>query len=451
MSQRLLRTILAMTGTLGFSTRVLATDAAAGNCCADLGDRIEQLEATAARTGGKKVSLTVSGFVNQSLLYWDDGGERNLYQVDGASPTRFRFVGKAKISTEVSAGFLLEIGAYAVRPDQVSRDSDENSAATIASGGAPIQLRHSAWWIEHRALGKLWLGQTSDSTDFITEINLSNTGHFAGPSTSSLGIVGFTPLIAATGAKNPFGTALNFLGGDALQNVGEGQRFNVIKYDSPTIAGFTASASVGEDDLWAVALRYAGEFNGIKVAGGVGYRANTDANGVTAPALISGCSAGVAAPGASGDTNCRQIGLSASMMHVASGLYVSGAYGLRKDGNRKNFAGADAKDTDEMWWLQGGIERKYSDLGKTTVFGEYLVDDMGHQTNIATKGFAEASGKMWGLGINQSLEAAVMDLYFAYRAYSFDAYASSATGSKAGKAAEMHDISTFLAGAIIRF
>ena len=116
------------------------------------------------------------------------------------------------------------------------------------------------------------------------------------------------------------------------------------------------------------------------------------------------------APGTSSDTNCRQLGLSASVMHVATGLYVSGAYGLRKDGNRKNFAGADAKDTDEMWWLQGGIERKYSDLGKTTVFGEYLVDDMGHQTNIAAKGFAEASGKMWGLGINQSLEAAVMDL-----------------------------------------
>ncbi len=160
LNERLLRLVLAATGTLGCITGTLAAEVA-DNCCADLGDRVAQIEATAARTGGSKVSLTVSGFVNQSLLYWDDGRERNLYQVDGASPTRFRFVGKAKISTEVSAGFLLEIGAYAVRPDQVSRDSDENSAATIASGGAPIQLRHSAWWIEHQALGKLWLGQTS--------------------------------------------------------------------------------------------------------------------------------------------------------------------------------------------------------------------------------------------------------------------------------------------------
>ncbi len=45
---------------------------------------------------------------------------------------------------------------------------------------------------------------------------------------------------------------------------GEGHRFNVVKYDSPTIAGFTASAAWGEDDHWNVALRYAGEFSGFQ-------------------------------------------------------------------------------------------------------------------------------------------------------------------------------------------
>ena len=35
---------------------------------------------------------------------------------------------------------------------------------------------------------------------------------------------------------------------------------------SPTFAGFSVSASWGEDDFWDVAARYAGEWNGIKVA-----------------------------------------------------------------------------------------------------------------------------------------------------------------------------------------
>ena len=47
---------------------------------------------------------------------------------------------------------------------------------------------------------------------------------------------------------------------------------------SPTFAGFTVQAAYGEDDLADVALRYAGEFNGIRVGAGIGYRKSTDIN-----------------------------------------------------------------------------------------------------------------------------------------------------------------------------
>jgi len=39
------------------------------NCCADLEARIAELEATTAR----KVSLTVSGWVAEQVMWWDDG------------------------------------------------------------------------------------------------------------------------------------------------------------------------------------------------------------------------------------------------------------------------------------------------------------------------------------------------------------------------------------------
>ena len=44
-----------------------------GDCCADLEERVAVLEATTARKGNRKVSLTVSGHVNQAMLFWDDG------------------------------------------------------------------------------------------------------------------------------------------------------------------------------------------------------------------------------------------------------------------------------------------------------------------------------------------------------------------------------------------
>ncbi|HRY07757.1 MAG TPA: porin, partial [Hyphomicrobiaceae bacterium] len=52
-----------------------------GDCCADLEERIADLEATTARKGNRKVSLTVSGQVNHAVVFWDDGRENNVYVV----------------------------------------------------------------------------------------------------------------------------------------------------------------------------------------------------------------------------------------------------------------------------------------------------------------------------------------------------------------------------------
>ena len=48
-----------------------------GDCCADLEERIAELEATTARKGNRNVSLTVTGFTSAAVLFWDDGEESN--------------------------------------------------------------------------------------------------------------------------------------------------------------------------------------------------------------------------------------------------------------------------------------------------------------------------------------------------------------------------------------
>ncbi len=53
----------------GFATSASAADLG-GNCCADLEERIAELEATTARKGNRKVSLTVSGWVGQQISWW---------------------------------------------------------------------------------------------------------------------------------------------------------------------------------------------------------------------------------------------------------------------------------------------------------------------------------------------------------------------------------------------
>ena len=60
------------------SSSALAADLG-GDCCADLEERVATLEATTARKGNRKVSLTVSGWMNQNILVWDDGDESDAY------------------------------------------------------------------------------------------------------------------------------------------------------------------------------------------------------------------------------------------------------------------------------------------------------------------------------------------------------------------------------------
>src|SRR5674476_186831 len=85
-----------------------------GNCCADLEERIAELEATTSRKGNRKVSLTISGWVAEQVMYWDDGYEQNVY-VGGIGTTlasHFKFTGQATITPGWYAGYVIQAEVY---------------------------------------------------------------------------------------------------------------------------------------------------------------------------------------------------------------------------------------------------------------------------------------------------------------------------------------------------
>ena len=82
-----------------------------GNCCADLEERIAELEATTARKGNRKVSLTITGWVSSQLYWFDDGVESNVYVVDNHNDlsSNVKFTGSAQIAPGWKAGYSLWI------------------------------------------------------------------------------------------------------------------------------------------------------------------------------------------------------------------------------------------------------------------------------------------------------------------------------------------------------
>jgi hypothetical protein len=82
-----------------------------GDCCADLEERVAELEATTARKGNRRMSLTVTGQVNKLVMWYDDGKSSDVYYgLDNTnSSSRFSFIGSAKVTGKVSIGFDITI------------------------------------------------------------------------------------------------------------------------------------------------------------------------------------------------------------------------------------------------------------------------------------------------------------------------------------------------------
>ena len=155
----------------GFATSASAADLG-GNCCADLEERIAELEATTARKGNRKVSLTVSGWVNQQITFWDDGVESNVYIHDLGSTlgSHVKFTGQATISPGYSAGYVLHIEA--IGRDGLTTSAGQRQrrrrlhADTGAAGtNSAVQVLQSYWFVKSDTLGKLSVGQQSQASD----------------------------------------------------------------------------------------------------------------------------------------------------------------------------------------------------------------------------------------------------------------------------------------------
>ena len=135
-----------------------------------------------------------------------------------------------------------------------------------------MQLLQSYWFIKSDHLGKLGVGLQSSASDNAA-ILVDGSGSLVPANWVMFDYNGF---LSATADGALIGLNWQQLGGFCFGGGGAGGDCfgaprDSIRYDSPTFAGFSFSASWGEDDFWDVAARYSGESNGFKLAVAAAY------------------------------------------------------------------------------------------------------------------------------------------------------------------------------------
>jgi predicted porin len=365
-----------------------------GNCCADLEERVAELEATTARKGNRVVSLTVYGQVNKALLFFDNGEDSDAFIVDNDfSTSRFGFQGTASISPGWTAGYNMEFDLFG--------DSNSNnvSVGDDEGGEDDLRIRKNELWVEGERLGRVTLGQGSSAADGITEIVLGNS---------------------LSNASVAYGESITVVGADALgvfaDNL-DGVRVDRIRYDTPSIYGFVLSASWGEDDYYDVTLRFKKEFNSVRIAAGIGYSKTEEDE-----------------PSSDNNGDFENISGSISVMHIPSGIYGAFAAGQQEFNDGE---GAEPS----FLYAQIGIEKRFLPYGATTIYGEYgQYDEFADANSDVVVIGSEAT--RWGFGITQSIDNAAMDIYAQAQFWEFEA--DNIVGDD-------NDLTLFMVGSRIKF
>ena len=280
------------------------------------------------KSQNSKVNLTIGGQIVRSLIWADDGEHSQLFHVDGrTSGTRLRYIVSGQLTESVKVGGLLE--------HDVGQSNDSFSFGTTTgsdgrSDSTGFGIRHHFVSFEHKSMGKISIGQTNSASNGTMETSLMSSGNMTLGGGTMLGDIHFT-----TGTNGAFTT---FTAADETSTLDGLSRDDVIRYDTPTFAGFKLATSMQDEGTFDVAAWYSGKIAGLSVKASTHY-ANIEA-------------------GAGG----QQWGVAGSVKH-SSGLALRANWG----GKRVDNSGRKTK----VWMIGGEYGAKLSSLGTTAFYVEY--------------------------------------------------------------------------------
>ncbi|MEM9591930.1 MAG: hypothetical protein AAF967_11405, partial [Pseudomonadota bacterium] len=437
-----------------------------GNCCADLEERVAELEATSVQKGNKKVSLTISGWVVKAGS-WYDSGYGNGFTVgdkDYDLASRFALTGSASIAPGWTGGFNMTVTAPGTTTGVFSNSAREYSGVNSGLFGSDygvINTLYSYIYVKSDDWGTINLGHLSPASD-----NPAVLADISGTVIESNSVVfeGGGLFLRPSGSKAPAGTFNSLLLCNTLYAPGSdclGAAAPAIRYDSPTFAGFRFETSYGttnvvndilrnfnyrantgtglnnipndeDSKFWDIAVMYNEDWGDFRVAAAYAYTwiesnvlngSSQDYHQVGGTLMHTPTGLGLYGTGnweimGSGENDCF------GTTGIAGALNTTlGAGGTVPEGGVTNAATAGcagALPDTNSWGLKPFIKRTWNPLGATTFYGEYYQYNDFYGTasasiypNCASANCTITGSQVerWGLGVVQEIDAAAMHVF----------------------------------------
>ncbi len=206
------------------------------------------------------VDFKISGQINRAVLWGDNGNDSDVKFVDNDnSSTRFRFTGENDFDDVWKVGIVWEVEMQSNPSNDSAIDIGENGDSTDVN----FNERKIEFYVDHKKLGRLWLGQGDTASNYTAEVDLSGTD-----------VINYSSIVDMAGGfsfRDDDDNVVAYIS-DVFNNYDGLSRRDRVRYDTPTFFGFYASGSYMNGQTYDLALRSAHEWQNFgKLAAAVAY------------------------------------------------------------------------------------------------------------------------------------------------------------------------------------
>ena len=271
-------------------------------------------QAGSVSNGSDAMSVTLSGQFNKGMWYHNNGEDSGVYQGDnGGASSRARIIAKGKVNEAVSVGGVYEWSMQS--SDAGTLDPADGVGATGINGteagtDAFFTVRHGYVSFDHKQMGTLKLGHTSPAGDGASEVGGSGSLQYG---TANLFAGSVSLNNSVTNATVTGAAAGGVVGSDvgAYRVAVDGTRTSLIRYDTPSIAGFKVGVSHTNEQETGIEGSFSGKMADFTLAAKLAYR-NLAASSTTIDNVVLGGVSVGHASGISADFNYGKQDLKAA-------------------------------------------------------------------------------------------------------------------------------------------